>query len=144
MMRFLLLLICTITNGSRAMPVQSGAWLRATLNGKEWVAAEMIPDKYLSEIVQIWGTQKNSALTLQLDQPVSGKTHDLEVTDMNHYTDENSNYYMIKSGKITVTAMNDKWIEGKFSFIAVDERSGKKITAENGSFKIPNPKIFNK
>lgn len=123
--------------------VQSGSYLKCKINGKDWAATTMMPDKYVSEIVQIQGSNDNSSLWLQLNKPAPGKTDALIETDLNNWTDEKHNMYMIKTGKTVITKMDDKWIEGTFSFNAQDDRSLKKIEVTNGSFRIPNPKSFN-
>jgi len=125
-------------------PRQSYGFLKAKINGKGWAATEMMPDKYVSEILQISGSNGTSAIWIQLNKPAAGKTENLIQTDLNHYADEQFNMYMITSGKISVTKMNDQWVEGTFSFNATDKRSKKTVVVTEGSYKVPNPKSFNK
>jgi hypothetical protein len=129
---------------ARDSSTQKDSFLRAKINGKAWAATEMDPDKYVSEIMQIVGTNGTTALWIQMKEPTAIKTEDLIQTDLNHYVDEQYNMYMIKSGKITVTKINDQWVEGNFSFIATDDRSKKSITVTEGAYRVPNPKRFKK
>lgn len=117
-------------------------FLKAKINGKGWAASKMQPDKYVSEILQIAGSNGTTALWIQVEKPAAGKTQNLIQTDLNHFVDEHYNMYMIKSGKISVTTMNNNWVEGNFSFSATDDRSGNTITVTEGVYKVPNPKRF--
>ena len=132
----------SVTADTREPSAQDYGFLKAKINGKGWAASKMQPDKYVSEILQIAGSNGTTALWIQVNEPATGKTENLIQTDLNHYVDEQFNMYMIKSGKITVTKMNDHWVEGNFSFTATDDRSKKTITVTEGEYKVPNPKSF--
>jgi hypothetical protein len=122
-------------------------YLYMKLKGKtlgEWKATKMIPDKYVSEILQIAGTNGNTELWIQIPNPELKKTRNLEVTDLNHFTDEKHNMFMIQRGSISVLELDDQWIKGSFEFTATDNRSASTITAVNGYYKVPNPKRFRK
>lgn len=120
----------------------AGSYIKAKINGADWESAKMVFDKYLSEIVQVWGDKGNTSMRLQLNKPVQGKIDKLIKTDLNSWTDENFNMYMVQDGETQVTKMDDKWIEGIFHFSAKDNRSGKLATVTSGTFRIPNPKSF--
>ena len=122
-------------------------YLYMKLKGKtlvDWKSTKMIPDKYVSEILQIAGTNGNSELWIQVPNPELKKTRHLEVTDLNHFTDEKHNMFLIQRGTISVSEMGDQWIKGYFEFSAADNRSSSTITAINGYYKVPNPGRFRK
>lgn len=130
--------------GNIHLTVQEGSFIKAKVNGKDWSATKITPDKYVSEILQVMGETENTELAFQLNKPAQGKTDNLIATDMNHYRDAQFNMYMVKSGKTVITKMNDKWVEGTFSFSAYDSRSKKNAEVANGVFRVPNPKSFSK
>jgi len=126
---------------------QDFGYLYMKIKGKtleDWKATKMIPDKYVSEILQIAGTNGNSELWIQVPNPELNKTRILEVTDLNHFTDEKHNMFMIQRGSISVLEMDGQWIKGYFEFHAVDKRSGSGISVLNGYYKVPNPGRFRK
>ena len=125
-------------------PIQDTAYIKCTISSKPWNATKVIPDKYVSEIVQLQGTDGKTTLWLQLNKPATGKTDVLMATDLNNWTDEHFNMYMIQTGKTVITKMNDTWIEGNFSFTARDNRSLKQIEVTDGTFRVPNPASFKK
>jgi hypothetical protein len=112
-------------------------------NVKDWEATSFVYDKYVSEIVQIWGNNGRTSFRAQLNKPAPGKTDTLNVTDLCSWTDEQFNMYMSYKGTTFVKEMNDQWISGYIVFNAKDNRSGKSIYVDM-AFRIPNPKSFKK
>jgi len=119
-------------------------YLTVQVNGKSWKATKMVPDKYVSEILQIAGTNGNSELWVQIENPEKGRARPLQETDLNHFTDEQHNMFMIVRGSITVTSMDDQWVKGNFEFSANNNRGGTALSGKNGEFKVPNPRRFRK
>lgn len=118
-----------------------GSYLRATIDGKPWVASEVVPDKYWSEILQIQGRQGTTSLWVQLKQPTAANVAEpLKGTDLNYYQDETFNMFMVTSGEIRVTKLDAEWVEGTFTFSGTDKRAKKSVTVTNGAFRVPRPK----
>ena len=119
----------------------SGSYLRAKIDGKPWVATEVVPDKYWSEILQIQGQQGSTELWVQLKQPTAANvTEKLMPTDLNHYRDEKFNMFMVTDGVIQVTKLDAQWVEGVFHFNGTDKRAKKSVAVTEGAFRVPRPK----
>jgi hypothetical protein len=133
---------CSNSSSGDPLVNEDYGFLKAKIQGRSWAASKMQPDKYVSEILQIIGLNGKSALWIQVNKPEAGKTQILITTDLNHFEDEERHYYMVKRGTISVTKMNDQWVEGNFSFEATDDRTGLSIEVTEGEYKVPNPKRF--
>lgn len=133
--------MCRSTSGLNAQDnnLPAGCYLKATINGAAWEASKMVLDKYPSEILQIWGDKGNTSLRLQINKPAKNKIDQMIKTDLNSWTDEKFNMYMLESGEVQVAKMDDKWVEGSFHMTLKDSRSGKQATVTSGSFRVPNP-----
>jgi hypothetical protein len=120
----------------------SGQYLTATINGKVWTATEMTIDKDNSNIVQVHGKKGDTFLSFNLYKPAPGKEKSFSDTSPANWADETElDIYVGETGKAIITKMDDKWIEGTFSFTG--KYKNKTATISNGSFRIPNPKQFN-
>jgi hypothetical protein len=132
--------IDAVTKGEKTSA--SGQYLTATINGKVWTATEMMTDKDNSNIVQVHGKKGNTFISFNLYKPAPGKEKSFSETSPANWADETErDIYAGETGTAIITKMDDKWIEGTFSFTG--KYSNKTATISNGSFRIPNPKQFN-
>ncbi|WP_276374165.1 DUF6252 family protein [Chryseolinea sp. H1M3-3] len=120
----------------------SGYYLKAIINGKEWIASDMSIDKDNSNIVEVQGTRGNTFIKFNLYKPAQGKEKTFSDTSPATWSDESEmDIYVGKDGSVIVTKMDELWIEGTFSFTG--KNSWKIVQITNGIFRIPNPKQFN-
>jgi hypothetical protein len=119
------------------MPV--GCYLRATIDGKKWEATEMTPDSSHPSQLPVNGKNGSSSITFVIDgvHVELGKPHNLSEMDHITYWGGGGFFVGAESGQVTITKMDDQFIEGTFNFTA--EKDGRKITCTDGQFRIPSP-----
>jgi hypothetical protein len=120
-----------------SMPV--GCYLRAMIDGKKWEATEMTPDRSHPSLIPVNGKSGNTSISFVIGgmRDNIGKPSDL--SEMNTITHWGGNGFFVgaKSGQVTVTKMDEQFIEGTFNFTA--EKDGKKVNCTGGEFHIPSP-----
>ena len=117
----------------------SGPFLKATIDGKPWLASDMVIDRDDSNIVEVKGRNGKTFISFNLYKPAQGKEQTFSRTSPANWSDDSDlAVYVGDSGKVTVTKLDAQWIEGLFSFTGVHE--GKSVSVVDGKFKIPNPR----
>jgi hypothetical protein len=125
----------------------TGYYLKAKINGKQWVAKKMVPDNDGSSIVEVIGFNgsdpSRDAIKFQVGlKDATGKKRTLSDTRIISYFDprESEGMYMAVTGEIVTTHATDDWMEGTFHGIATDIVSGKKVEITDGYYRLPKEK----
>lgn len=129
--------ISSVVDQSSATPAADGAYLKATIDGKEWQAKKMTDYRAGSDYKLVSGETGDFTITFQIHKPTTGLVREFRddyVADL--ITDDG--FFGGKKGKLTVTKVDEKWIEGNFYFTATSDRSAKTYEVKNGLFRIPN------
>jgi hypothetical protein len=129
--------ISGVTDQSPVTETTDAAFLKATIDGKEWQASKMTSYGAGSDYKLVNGEAKDITVSFQIHRPTAGLVREFRddyVADL--ITDEG--FFGGRKGKVTVTKVDDKWIEGNFYFTANSDRSSKTYEVKNGLFKIPN------
>jgi len=129
----------TMQPGGR--PTTEGGWtMTAKINGKVWTATSMIPPDRAG---QIFGENNNgesislpyydrrSFLAQEKNHKLGGN-HDGVDMRLN----DDIVLWSAKKGEMEITKVDDKWAEGKFSFIASGFQTDKTIEVTDGFFRI--------
>lgn len=125
----------------------SGYFMKATIDGKPWEAAYMGPtEDPRTGAGSIYG-EKGKPLTkggVSIGIPVNpirrwlqvGKTYKFggDRGNVNFYMDEDT--YGGYTGALTITKLDDKWVEGTFYFTATSFSAPGKHEITNGSFRV--------
>jgi hypothetical protein len=125
----------------------TGYYLKAKINGKQWVAKKMVPDNDGSGIVEVIGFNgsdpSRDAIKFQVGlKDATGKKRTLSDTRIISYFDprESEGMYIAVTGEIVTTNATDEWMEGTFHGTATDIASGKKVEITDGYYRLPKVK----
>lgn len=125
--------------GEKPGTMPAGCYLRATIDGNKWEATEMSPDSSHPSQLVVTGKSGVSSITFVIDgvHVEPGKPHNL--SEMNEITYWGGGGFFVgaKSGQVTITKIDDKFVDGAFNFTA--EKDGKNVTCTDGEFRIPAP-----
>jgi hypothetical protein len=114
-----------------------GAYLKATIDEKEWKASKMTSYGAGSDYKLVSGEAKDITISFQIHKPTTGLEREFNENNVADFITDDG-FFGGKKGKVTVTKVDDKWIEGNFHFTASSDRSGKTYEVKNGFFRIPN------
>jgi hypothetical protein len=121
----------------------TGYYLKAKINGKQWVAKKMVPDTDGSGIVEVIGFNgpdpSKNAIHFQVGmKDAAGKKRQLDDTRIIRYFDasESEGLYIAQTGEINTTRVTDEWMEGTFYGTAIDAASNKTVTITDGYFRV--------
>lgn len=116
-----------------------GCYLRATIDGKKWEAAEMTPDRSNLSILTVNGNSGNTSITFVIGSKRDNVGQPSNLSDSNQITYWGGEGFFVgaKSGQYTVTNIDDKFIDGTFHFTA--EKDGRTVTCTDGEFRVPAP-----
>jgi hypothetical protein len=117
-------------------PAQNGAYLKATIDGKKWEASKMTHYRPGSDYKLVNGETKNFTITFQVHKPTTGMKRAFNENNVADFLTDDG-FFGGKKGEVTVTKVDDKWIEGSFYFTATSSRSNKTYEVTNGFFRIP-------
>ena len=118
-----------------AEPVSASGYMMAVKkDGKEWEATSMMPPALSGRIIGYKGSNY-LGLPYSRKMTVGRKTKLGEDDAVDIFFD--SELWSTESGEIEITAVSDKWSEGKFYFTMKNKDSGKKIEFTDGFFRIP-------
>jgi hypothetical protein len=122
---------------------ETGYYMKAKIDGKEWKAAFMIPDESASSSYKtIHGengeTYMNFMLWRRGIEP--GKTTDFDDSHVANLSIAGTEgFWGGKKGIIKITTVDEQWTEGTFEFEATSSSSDKTIHVTEGSFRVPTP-----
>jgi hypothetical protein len=122
---------------SGTKPDADGIYLKATIDGREWVAESITRDNPgSSNYRQVNGETTDYTISFQLWKPTTGDKREFnEDNAANLFADDG--IFGGRKGQITVTKADNTWIEGEFYFTATSTMSDKKHEVTNGFFRIP-------
>lgn len=115
-----------------------GYTMTAKINGRDWAATSIISPAIAGVIAgenndeSIALPYYNKRSLLGLKKRKLGEGHggvDMRLND-------DVKFWSAKTGEMEITKVDDNWIEGKFSFIAVNTASGKTVAVTDGFFRI--------
>jgi hypothetical protein len=125
---------------------ETGYYMKAKIDGKQWNAAFMIPDlsetsSYKTVHGETGETYINFMLWRQGIKP--GNTETLDDSHVANLSVEGlDGFWGGKKGEIKITAMTDQWLEGSFNFDATSSSDpGKTIAVTEGSFRVPTNNV---
>jgi hypothetical protein len=114
----------------------SGYAMKAKLNGKDWVAASMMPQEVAGRII---GYKNGEYIGLPYDRRylVVGKTIKFgENQAVDLATNDDVGIWGGRKGEMQITKVDDTSAEGTFFFTASTSRSAKTVEVTEGSFRI--------
>jgi len=119
---------------------ENGYFMKAKIDGKEWVASRMVPDndaKSSSKMVRGEKGEDNINFTLWKQGIVVGKIKSFsETSPAGIFIGDNPDLLTGKTGEVEITRLDEEWLEGRFHFTATSPRSDKKIEVTEGSFRV--------
>jgi hypothetical protein len=130
------------TPGAEAVSA-TGFYMKAKIDGKEWVAAYMIPDESAtSSYKMVHGENGATYMNFQLWRRgiETGKSiafDDEHVANLSVADVEG--FWGGKKGDVKITSMDEQWIEGEFAFDATSSSSDKTIHVTEGRFRVRIP-----
>ena len=116
---------------------QNGAYLKATIDGKAWQASKMTEYGAGSDYKLVNGEANEITIGFQIHKPTTGLVREFSENYAADLMAEDG-IFGSRKGKVTVTKVDEKWIEGNFYFTANSLASGKTHEVKNGLFRIPN------
>jgi hypothetical protein len=120
----------------------TGYTMRAKIDGKNWVAASMMPPDVAGRII---GDIGKDYIGLPYDKDkrnmkVGKKTVFSEDEAVDLATSEVGGIWGGRKGEMEITKVSQDWVEGKFFFTATSTRNSQKREVTEGFFRIPFPK----
>lgn len=113
------------TPGSKPV-AETGTFVKATIDGKEWEAMRMVQDASPgSSYKLVHGEDDDITIHFSIWQPEVGRTRKLG-EDMAIDFWKGDDILGGRSGEITVTRVDEQWVEGTFHFTATQMNSSKK------------------
>ena len=125
--------------GSKPGSLPAGCHMRAMIDGKKWEATEMTPDPAHRSIIPVNGKSGSRSIMFTVSGMQEAVGQPSKLSDSNTITYWGGDAFFVgaKSGQVTVTKMDDQFVEGTFNFTA--EKDGKKVTCTDGEFRITAP-----
>lgn len=115
---------------------ETGVYMKATIDGKEWSAAKMIPDNDPgSSYKRIHGEAGDIMISFQLWKPTTGMKRSFGEDNAADFWTEDG-IFGGRKGEVTVTKADDQWVEGTFYFTATSIESNKTHEVTRGSFRV--------
>jgi hypothetical protein len=119
---------------------ESGYYMKAKIDGKQWTASHMMPDDNASSnYKRIQGENDGDNMDFQLWK------RGVEVGKKIPFTEDHAANLSLKdipaffggrSGYVEIIKMDDQWLEGTFQFTATSSGSDKKIEITDGHFRV--------
>ena len=131
--------IATCT-GQTEIPTTEGGWtMTATVDGKPWEAATVIPPAQAGRVI---GSYKDGYINLPYwKQWKAGKQYNISETSAALFMAVGKPVLWTgRIGQIQVTKLTDAWLEGTFYFTATTTGSDKKVEVTNGFFRVSTKK----
>ncbi len=114
---------------------ETGYYMKATINGKEWTANEMLPPEQPARIIGYNGKESISLPYDRRDMVVGDKTN-FKNSAVDLMLNDDVGIWGGHSGEMEITKVDDKSAEGKFYFTADGLQTDKKIQVTNGFFRV--------
>jgi hypothetical protein len=123
----------------------NGYYMKATINGKAWQASHMYPTDKASGVAAIAG-QTGAYLekgSISITIPVNPVRRWLEVGKKYKFGEGRAVDFALDedtyggyTGELTITKVDEKWVEGAFYFTATSSSAPGKHEITNGSFRV--------
>lgn len=119
------------------IPAKEGGWsMKATINGKTWMATSMMPPDVAGRII---GYYNDEYIGLPYDKRYLAvgkkiKFSPDEVADL--ATNNDVGLWGGRKGDMEITKVDNNWAEGKFHFTGSSSRSNKTVEVTDGFFRI--------
>ncbi len=112
-----------------------GYYMKATINGKEWVASEMMPPDRPSRII---GYHNNESISLPYDRRgmIVGNKTNFKNSAVDIFLNDDVGIWGGHVGEMEITKVDEKSAEGKFYLTADGLQTDKKLEVTDGSFRI--------
>ena len=128
---------------------ESGSYLKAKVDGKEWTAATMVPNHDASSsTMMVRGERGKDVIHFQLWKPslaIGKKKPFDESSPAGIYMESNNAMISGNTGQVEITKMDNEWVEGIFYFTATGvvydaagNSSPKTVVVTEGRFRVPN------
>lgn len=118
---------------------KDGYWMSAKIDGKNWTASAMMPvDKSNSRRIHGEHNGESISFSIWMRGLESGKHlsfSDDKAADL--FTNDDIGMWGGRSGEIVITKIDDKGVEGTFSFTGSTSRSEKTVAVTEGRFRVP-------
>ena len=119
---------------------EGGLTMKATIGGKAWVAAGMIPAEAAGRII---GSRNKVSISLPYDKRYlyvgkKVKFSDHQAVDL--FNDDEVGIWGGRIGEMEITKVDDNWAEGRFYFTGSTLDGSKTIAVTDGFFRIAVPK----
>ncbi|MRG47924.1 hypothetical protein GFS24_22575 [Chitinophaga sp. SYP-B3965] len=118
---------------------KDGYWMSAKIDGKDWTASAMMPvDK--SDSRRIHGEHNGETISFSiwmrgLEPGKHFSFSEDKAADL--FTNDDIGMWGGRNGEIVITKIDDKGVEGTFSFTASSSRSEKTVAVTEGRFRVP-------
>jgi hypothetical protein len=116
-------------------------YMKAKINGKQWIASYMMPDEDTnSSYIRIHGEDGGDYMNFQVWKrgvELGKKFLFAEDYAANLSLEDDPAFWVGKSGHLEITKLDEKWMEGKFSYKATSSSSTKVIEVTEGFFRVP-------
>ncbi|MEO7445717.1 MAG: hypothetical protein ABIT96_10110 [Ferruginibacter sp.] len=112
-----------------------GYYMKAIIDGKEWVATSMMPPEEPSRII---GEKNGESISLPYDRRdmVVGKKRNFETYAVDLLLNDDVAIWGGHKGEMVITKIDDKSAEGNFYFTASSDNTTKTIQVTDGFFRI--------
>lgn len=112
-----------------------GYYMKAKINGKEWVAESMMPPE---EPARILGDKNGESISLPFDRRdmVVGSKTNFENSAVDLFLNDDVGMWGGHKGEMVVTKVDDKAAEGTFYFTASGNNTTKTVNVTEGFFRV--------
>ena len=116
---------------------ENGYYMRAKINGKEWIAKDMLPNDK-SDSRRILGENNGEAISFSLWMRGLKPGHKESFSEDNAvdlFTNDDVGIWGGRKGELTITKIDDNVVEGSFYFTGSTARSDKTVEVTDGFFR---------
>lgn len=112
-----------------------GYYMKAKINGKEWVAESMMPPEAPARII---GDKNGESISLPYDRRdmVVGKKRNFETYAVDLFLNDDVGIWGGHKGEMVITKADDKSAEGNFYFTASGNNTTQTINVTEGFFRV--------
>lgn len=126
-------------NSPGYIPTSTEYYMKAKINGKDWVAEEMMASDKAGRIVgQMKGENGESiSLPFELRYTKAGALTNFKNHAVDIYMNDDIKMWGGHQGEMIFTKVGDNYAEGKFYITATANDTDKQLTITDGVFRIP-------
>ena len=118
---------------------ETGYYMTAKVNGKDWIAKTMLPNDGSNER-NVYGDKNGERITFNVwmrGLEVGKKSEFKEGSSAAYFPNHDDGMWIATNGEMEFTKVADNWLEGKFFFTASNSESSKTVEVKDGFFRIP-------